>query len=197
MIIQKHIESLIFMLITKLRQQILIIDKSWMRKHEINYYEKTNIIEFISDFYTHSRRIRTKTTKTKTLNKEKNISFEKKSSSNQSDHFKFDDSIKNSTNLIKIVTKVLSRKDVFLNQSIDQSANTLSRKDKKSIKSVNKSKILNAVKDFRFNLNELEIFNSKQKKSLSKMNIAMIKTSTFNMINKKTNVNLFLLFWKT
>jgi hypothetical protein len=28
MIIQKHIESLIFMLITKLRQQILIIDKS-------------------------------------------------------------------------------------------------------------------------------------------------------------------------
>jgi hypothetical protein len=50
-----------------------------MRKHEVNYHEKTNIIKFISEFCTHSREIKTKTTKTKTSNKEKNFSFEKKS----------------------------------------------------------------------------------------------------------------------
>jgi hypothetical protein len=181
MIIQEHIESLISMLIIKLRQQILILEKSWMRKHEINYHEKTNIIEFFFEFCTHSRKIRTKTT-----NKE-NISFEKKFFLNQSDHSKFD-----SRKYTKIVIKVLSRKNVCLDQSIDQSANSLFRKDKKSIKSVNKKiEILNAIEDFRLNLNELEISNSKEKKSLSEMNIAMIEASTFNMISKRKNVSLF------
>jgi hypothetical protein len=103
MTIQEHIESLIFMLITKLRQQILILEKSWMRKHEISYHEKTNIIEFSSEFCTHSRKIKTKTTSSS--NKEKNFSFEKKSFLNQSDHSKFDDSIKNSRKFFMIVIK--------------------------------------------------------------------------------------------
>ncbi len=79
-----------------------------MRKHEINYHEKTNIIEFISDFCTHSRKIKTKTTKTKTLNKKKIFSFEKKSFLNQSNHVKFDSLNKNSKSMI--VIKVLFRK---------------------------------------------------------------------------------------
>jgi hypothetical protein len=104
MIIQRHIESLIFMLIIKLRQQTLILDKSWTRKHDVNYHEKTNIIEFYSEFCTHARGI-------ETTDKEKNISFEKKSFLNQSDHFKFDESIKNSRKFTKII-KILSRKKV-------------------------------------------------------------------------------------
>jgi hypothetical protein len=93
------------MLIIKLRQQTLILEKSWMRKHEVNYHEKTNIIEFFSEFCTHSRKIETKITSSS--NKEKNFSFEKKSFLNQSDHSKFDDSIKNSRKLTTIVIKVL------------------------------------------------------------------------------------------
>ncbi len=62
MIIQEHTKSLIFILIIRLEQQILILEKSWMRKHEINYHEKTNIIEFFSKFCTHSKKIETKTT---------------------------------------------------------------------------------------------------------------------------------------
>ncbi len=120
-IIQKHIESLIFMLIIKFDQQALILDKSWMRKHEVSYYDKTNIIELFSEFCTHSKEI-------KTINKEKNIHFEKKSFLNQSDYFKFDDSIKNSRQFFTIVIKVLFRKEV----NFDQSAISLSRKDKKS-----------------------------------------------------------------
>jgi hypothetical protein len=105
-------------------------------------------------------------------NKEKNIFFEKKFSLNQSDHSKFDVSIKNSRKQIKIVIRVLSRKE------------------QKSTKSINKMQTLNAVKDFRFNPNELEISNSKDKK-LSEINIAMIKASAFNMMSKRKNVNLF------
>ncbi len=92
-----------------------------MRKHDVNYHEKTNIIEFYSEFCTHSREIKTMTT-----NKEKNIHFEKKSFLNQSNYFKFDDSTKNSRKFSMIVIKVLSRKKI----NSDQSAIDLSRKDK-------------------------------------------------------------------
>ncbi len=163
-----------------------------MRKHEISYHEKTNIIEFFFEFCTHSKKIETK--KTSSSNKKKNISFEKKSFLNQSNHSKFDDSIRNSRESKKSVTKILSRKEVCSDQSIDQSTINLSRKDKKSTKSIDKIENSKTIKDFRLNLNEFKIFNSKEK--LSEMNIAMIKTSTINMMNKRKNVNLFFVILK-
>jgi hypothetical protein len=185
MIILRHIENLILMLIIKLRQQALILSKSWMRKHDVNYHEKTNTIEFYFEFCTHSKKI-------KTTNKEKNIHFEKKSFLNQSDYFKFDNSTKNSRKSSTIVIKVLSRKE----HHFDQSAITLSRKDKKSIKSINRIEDSKTIKDFRLNLNEFKISNSKEKKSLLVMNIAMIEASTFNMMNKRKNVSLFFVILK-
>jgi acetyltransferase-like isoleucine patch superfamily enzyme len=173
------------MLIIKLRQQTLILDKSWMRKHDVNYHEKTNIIEFYFEFCTHSRKI-------KTTNKEKNIHFEKKFFSNQSNHSKFDDSIKNFRKSFTIVIKVLSRKKF----NFDQSAINFSRKDKKSSKSINNIEDSKTIKNFRLNLNEFKIFNSKERKSLLVMNIAMIEISAFNMLNKKKNVNLFFVILK-
>jgi hypothetical protein len=190
MTIQEHIESLISMLIIKLRQQILILEKSWMRKHEISYHEKTNIIEFFFEFCTHSKKIKTKTTSSS--NKKKNFSFEKKSFLNQSDHSKFDDSIKNSRNFFTIVIKILSRKKF----NFDQSSINFFRKDKNSSKSINKIEDQETIKDFRFNLNELKISNSKEKKLLFEMNIAMIETFVFNMMSKRKNVSLFFVILK-
>jgi hypothetical protein len=178
MIIQKHIENLIFMLIIRLKQQTLILDKSWMRKHDVNYYEKTNIIEFYSEFCTHSRRI-------ETTNKQKNIHFEKKSFLNQSNHFKLNDSIKNSKKSSMIVIKILSRKET----NFDQSAISLFRKDKKQTKSVNKGENPKTIRNIRLNLNEFKISNSMKK--LSEVNIAMIEASASNMMSKRKNVSLF------
>ncbi len=149
-----------------------------MQKHDVSYHEKTNIIEFYSEFCTHSRKI-------KTTNKEKNIHSRKESFLNQSDYFKFDDSTKNSRKFSMIVIKVLSRKEV----NFDQSAINLFRKDKKSTESNNRIENQKTIKDFRLNLNEFKIFNSKEK--LSEVNIAMIVTSAFNMMSKRKNVNLF------
>jgi hypothetical protein len=145
MIIQRHIKNLTSMLIIKLRQQTLILDKSWMRKHDVSYHEKTNIIEFYFEFCTHSKRI-------KTTNKEKNIHFEKKSFLNQSDHSKFDDSIKNSRKFLTIVIKVLFRKEF----NFDQSSISLFSKDKNSSKSINEIEDQKTIKDFRLNLNEFK-----------------------------------------
>jgi hypothetical protein len=58
------------------------------------------------------------------------------------------------------------------------------------------SKIRKRLKISDSNLNELEIFNSKKKKSLFVMNIAMIKTSTFNIMSKRKNASLFFVILK-
>ncbi len=149
-----------------------------MRKHDVNYYEKTNIIEFYSEFCTHSRRI-------ETTNKQKNIHFEKKSFLNQSNHFKLNDSIKNSKKSSMIVIKILSRKET----NFDQSAISLFRKDKKQTKSVNKGENPKTIRNIRLNLNEFKISNSMKK--LSEVNIAMIEASASNMMSKRKNVSLF------
>jgi hypothetical protein len=44
--IQNHIESCILMLIIELEQQAIILDKSWIRKHEMSYHEDSNFIFF-------------------------------------------------------------------------------------------------------------------------------------------------------
>ncbi len=80
-----------------------------MRKHEMSYYNKTNIIKLIFDFCTHTE-----------TNKEKNILFRKKSFSDQPKRKILENSKKN----IEIVIKILSRKD--------RESNNLSRKDYKS-----------------------------------------------------------------
>ncbi len=77
-----------------------------MRKHEINYHEKIDIIEFISKFCTHSKKIKTKTT-----NKKKKISFEKESFLYQSNYVKFNIFTKNLKNFL-IVIKILFRKKI-------------------------------------------------------------------------------------
>jgi hypothetical protein len=116
--------------------------------------------------------------------------FSKEIFLNQSDYFKFDDLIKNSRKFFMIVIKVLFRKEV----NSDQSTINLFRKDKKSTESDNKIENSKTIKDFRLNLNEFKIFNSKEK--LSEVNIAMIEASAFNMMSKRKNVNLFSIILK-
>ena len=52
---KNHFESIISMLITDLDQQILILEKSWMRKHEMSYHEHTNFISFHLEHCDHLR----------------------------------------------------------------------------------------------------------------------------------------------
>ncbi len=100
----------------------------------------------------------------------------------------FDDSNKDSIKLFTIVIKILSRKKVNFDQSTINHFRKI-KKSTKSTKSVNRIENSKTIKDFRLNLNELKISNSK--KILSEVNIAMIEISAFNMMNKRKNVNLF------
>ena len=46
LIVQDYIESLISLFLTKLDQQNIILEKSWMRRHEVSYNEHINDIFF-------------------------------------------------------------------------------------------------------------------------------------------------------
>ncbi len=81
MIIQDHTKSCISMMITKLDQHSIILDKSWMKKHEVNYHEHDDSIFFYSDHCTHlkiSERFYSNQTKKKDFfSKEKRFLFER------------------------------------------------------------------------------------------------------------------------
>jgi hypothetical protein len=191
MTIQEHIESLIFMLIIKLRQQTLILEKSWMRKHKVSYHEKTNIIEFVSEFCIHSKRIKTKTTSSS--NKKKNFFFEKKSFLNQSNHSKFDDSIKNSRKFLTIVIKVLFRKEL----NSDQSSINLFRKNKNSSKSINKIEDQETIKISNSILMSSQSLIRKKRNSCLRWTLRWLKHSSSTWwINVKTWI-CFSSLWKT
>jgi hypothetical protein len=53
MIIQNHIESSISMMIIKLDQHSIILDKFWMKKHDVNYHDHDDSISFNFDHRSH------------------------------------------------------------------------------------------------------------------------------------------------
>jgi uncharacterized DUF497 family protein len=53
MIIQNHIESSISMIIIKLNQHSIILKKSWMKKHDVNYHDHDDTISFYFDHYSY------------------------------------------------------------------------------------------------------------------------------------------------
>jgi hypothetical protein len=53
MIIQSHTESFILMMIIKLDQHLIILDKSWMKKHEVSYHDHDDSISFYFDHCNH------------------------------------------------------------------------------------------------------------------------------------------------
>jgi hypothetical protein len=53
MIIQNHTKILIFMMIIKLDQHWIILEKSWMKKHDVNYHEHDDSISFYLDYCSH------------------------------------------------------------------------------------------------------------------------------------------------
>jgi hypothetical protein len=53
MIIQNHIESFTSMMIIKLDQHLIILEKSWMKKHDVSYHEHDDSISFYLDYCSH------------------------------------------------------------------------------------------------------------------------------------------------
>jgi bifunctional DNA-binding transcriptional regulator/antitoxin component of YhaV-PrlF toxin-antitoxin module len=55
MIIRNHTKSSTSLMIIELDQHSIILEKSWMRKHEVSYHDHSDIISFKTGFCTHMR----------------------------------------------------------------------------------------------------------------------------------------------
>jgi hypothetical protein len=53
MTIQDHIESCISMMIIKINQHLIILDKFWMKKHDVNYHNHDDSISFYFNHCSH------------------------------------------------------------------------------------------------------------------------------------------------
>jgi hypothetical protein len=53
MIIQNHTENCISMMIIKLDQHSIILEKFWMKKHDVSYHDHDNSISFHFDHCNH------------------------------------------------------------------------------------------------------------------------------------------------
>jgi hypothetical protein len=53
MIIQNHTKNCISMMIIKLDQHSIILEKFWMKKHDVNYHDHDDSISFYFDYCNH------------------------------------------------------------------------------------------------------------------------------------------------
>ncbi len=143
-----------------------------MKKHEMSSYKKNDFIEFIFDFYSHSKKMMNDIKN----NKEKNIFSRNKIFFDES-KCKILESLSIKKN-IKIVIKILSRKD--------RESNNLFRKNYKS----NQSNQVVFSKSGSSSKKTSK--NSKSKIDVFVMNIAMIEIFVFNMMSKKKKRESFL-----
>jgi hypothetical protein len=57
MTIRNHTKSFTLIMIIKLNQHFIILEKSWMKKHDVNYHKHDDSILFYFDHYNHSRHL--------------------------------------------------------------------------------------------------------------------------------------------
>jgi hypothetical protein len=79
MTIQNHTKDFISIMIIKLDQHLIILEKSWMKRHDVNYHEYDDSISFHFDHCSHLEASDYSYSKT-----EKEVSFSKKNFSDQS-----------------------------------------------------------------------------------------------------------------
>jgi hypothetical protein len=188
MIIQNHIESFTFMMIIKFDQHSIILEKSWMKKHDVSYHEHDDSISFYLDHCNYleaSEHFYSEQTKKKNSFSKRIFSDQSKIVENKEIKF-FLEKTNNSKMILKRTTSTeLSKK---LNERskrlIERRMNESWRKKLKKIET-SSSRILK--KESKMNLFYDEISSKFREKSAdeeSTIEIHSIATASFNILSR-------------
>jgi hypothetical protein len=207
MIIQNHIESFTSIMITKLDQHSIILEKSLMKKHDVNYHDHDDSISFHSNHCSHLEASEYSYSKTK-----KEISFSKRNFSDQS---------KLSIESIedKEIKFFLEKNFKILRRSSSQSMKFIMKRLIKSQKRLNERRRID--ESWRKKLRKVEIstarilFRESRKNSffdeisISKITIEddtsneediieiySIAIASFNILSRQKDVKIFVVFMK-
>jgi hypothetical protein len=161
MIIQNHTKSFTFMMITKLDQHSIILNKFWMKKHDVSYHDHDDSIFFYFDHCSHLEAFNRSYSKRSNQTKKK-VSFSKRNFSDQSEmRIEFDENKEIKIFLEKINN---SSKTILKRATSIESSKRLNERSKKLIKRwMNES--------WRKKLKKIEISSSRILRKESKMNL--------------------------
>ncbi len=206
MIIQNHIESSISMMIIKFDQHSIILEKSWMKKHDVNYHDHDDSISFYFDHCSHletSEHSYFEQTKKKNSfskkifsdqskvieNKEIKIFFEKNNNSSKA--------ILKRSILIEFDERLNERsKKLIQRRRVDESW----RKELKKIE-ISATRILSKKsRKISFFENDYSIQKKNDEDKLSDdeniIEIHSIAVASFNILSRQINVKIFVVFMK-
>jgi hypothetical protein len=203
MIIQNHTKSCIYMMIIKLDQHSIILDKLWIKKHDVNYHDHDDWISFYLDYCSHleaSEQFYSKQTK-------KEDSFSKRIFSDQSEVSKnkeikiFLEKINNSskiilkrTTLIEFSKKLNERSKRLIERRMNESwRKKLKKIETSSSRILKKKSKINFFYDEISSKHEDEYLNDESESAIEIYSIAVI---LFNTLSRQKDVKIFVVFMK-
>ncbi len=198
MIIQNHIENSTSMMIIKLDQHSIIFEKSWMKKHEINYHEHDDSISFYLD---HCNHLNASDLFYSNQSTKKKVFFSKRNLFDQSEI------IENKE--IKIFLEKTNNSKMILNrikssERLNESQKRLMKRRmneswRKKLRKIETSSSRILKKESKINSFYDEISSKFENKSLDEKNIIeihSIATTSFNILFRQRNVEIFVVFMK-
>jgi hypothetical protein len=213
MIIQNHTENSISMMITKLDQHLIILNKLWMKKHDVNYHDHDDSISFYLDHCNHleafNHSYSNKSIQTRTMTE---VSFSKRNFSDQSEmrikrvenkEIKiFFEKINNSSKtILKKATSIEfnerlneRQKKLIERRRINESWRKKLRKIETSFSRILKKELkINSFYDDISSKCKDEYLNDESK---SVIKIHSIAAASFNTLSRQKNVKIFAIFMK-
>jgi hypothetical protein len=179
MTIQDHTESCISMMIIKLDQHSIILDKLWMKKHDVNYHNHDDSISFYSDHCSHLEAFNHSYSNRSSQTKKKDF-FSKEIFSDQSEIIEnkeikiFLEKNNNSKMILKRSTIVdFSERLIERSQRLIERSQRLIERSQRLIESQRKTNDRRRID---------ELWRKKLKK---------IETSTFRILRKESKINSF------
>ncbi len=203
MIIQNHTESFTFMMITKLDQHSIILEKSWMKKHDVSYHEHDDSISFYLDHCSHleasnhsysNRSNHVQTKKKDSFSKE--IFFDQSEIIDDKEIKIFLEKINNSKTILK--RSIESSKRLIESQKIliERRMNESWRKKLKKIET-SSSRILRKESKMNLFYDEISLkFHEKSTNEENTIKIHSITIASFNILFRQKNVKIFVVFMK-
>ncbi len=198
MIIQNHTKSSISMMIIKLDQHFIILEKSWMKKHDVNYHDHDDSISFHLDHCSHFEASdHSYSTKKKHFFSKEKISDQSKIIENKEIKFFFE-----KTNNSKMILKrtmsieLNERLNKRSERLIERRMNESWRKKLKKIE-ISSSRILKKESKMNFFYDEISSkFHEKSTDEESAIEIHSIAVASFNILSRQKDVKIFAVFMK-
>jgi hypothetical protein len=208
MTIQDHTESCTSMMIIKLDQHSIILDKFWMKKHDVNYHDHDDSISFYFDHCSHLEAFNhSYSNKSNRIQTKKKDFFSKEIFSDQSEILEnkeikiFFEKTNNSSKIILKRSRSVNFNEKLTERSKRLNERRINESWRKKLKKIETSSSRILRKRLKVNSFYDEITQRCDEEYLSNeskstIEIHSIAAASFNILFRQKNVEIFVVFMK-